>query len=99
MDSRVTPAMRARAAGLGYAEIGNDWARLVVEALRPGLVLCGHMHTRHRATMPLPGGGVARVCCLAEVGERGSADALAVFEVAHGDRTEIRELDDRGMPV
>lgn len=88
------PAMRARASGLDCDEIGNDWARLVVEALRPRLVLCGHMHTRHRATICLPGGGVASVCCLAEV--EAGPDAIAVFEVAHG---EVRELDERGVAV
>ncbi len=86
-------AMRARAARLGYDEIGNDYARLVVEALRPRLVLCGHMHTRHRATIGLEGGREAQVCCLSEVAA--GKDAIAVFEV---DGEGVRELGGDGGP-
>lgn len=88
------PAMRARAARLGYDEIGNDYARLVIEALRPRLVLCGHMHTRHRATIEFGDGGQARVCCLSEVAA--GADAIAVFEVDGG---SVREIGVDGGPT
>ncbi|MGE0710544.1 MAG: metallophosphoesterase [Planctomycetota bacterium] len=79
----------------GAGGFGNEPARLLVELLRPRLVLCGHMHFRHRARVPLRGtGGAAEVCCLAKVSHSpppGAAreDAVAVFEVRGGRPVEL----------
>lgn len=59
--------------------VGNDYARLLVEALQPRLVLCGHLHRRYASTVQHPGGQRSLVRCLASV-EQGN-DAFAIFQV------------------
>lgn len=73
--------------------VGNDYARLVAEALEPRLVLCGHLHKRYRGTLAHASGRVSQVCCLASV-EQG-ADAFAVF---HATPTGLHEVTRLGAP-
>jgi len=65
--------------GASHDLIGNAYARLLVDALQPRLVLCGHLHRRYAGTLQHPGGQRSLVRCLASV-EQG-ADAFAVFQV------------------
>lgn len=75
-------------AGLIEQPVPNEYAWLLVEGLRPRLVLCGHMHARHGQRLSLPGNGVAEFCGLGSV-EQGSA-ALAVFRIERdGVLTEV----------
>ncbi len=62
-----------------YEKVGNEYARLLVEALRPKLVLCGHMHKSYRNWISLSGDRQSYICCLASV-QQGSA-AIAVFRI------------------
>lgn len=57
--------------------VGNEYARLLVDALQPKLVLCGHMHRSYRASVHHASGRTTQVRCLASV-EQG-LDALGVF--------------------
>ncbi|MCA9659621.1 MAG: metallophosphoesterase family protein [Myxococcales bacterium] len=67
-----------------YDDVGNDYARMVMDHLAPQLVLCGHMHRRYRNRV-----GATEVCALADVDA--GADAFAFFEAtAQG----IAELGD-----
>lgn len=61
---------------------GNAPARLLVEILKPKLVLCGHLHRRDAFSIPLDGGATAEVICLGKVGQ--GPDAFAVFEIEDG---------------
>jgi hypothetical protein len=54
--------------------VGNEPARLLVERLRPKLVVAGHMHWRHRSRI-----GTSTFAAMAHIGA--GADALGVFEV------------------
>lgn len=54
--------------------VGSDFARMVVDALEPRLVLAGHMHWAHRSTI-----GVSAFAALGHIDI--GADALGVFEV------------------
>lgn len=58
--------------------VGNDYARLLIDALSPRLVLCGHMHRRYRQTLNIQGRQVA-VECLASLHE--NEDGFAVFAI------------------
>lgn len=78
---------------------GNDRCRMLLEELRPSLMLCGHMHQAHTAVV-----GPSAVRCLAKVPATGSVaffevldgvDALDGSSSDHGDggrRLVIREL-------
>ena len=61
-----------------HQQIGNEYARLLVEALQPKLVLCGHLHFKYRHSLPF-NNKVSSVCCLANV--RQGKDSVAVFRV------------------
>ncbi len=60
-------------------EVGNEYARLLVEALQPQLVLCGHMHISYRTLMQTPSGIFSKICCLANVLH--GKDSMAIFRV------------------
>jgi len=64
----------------GYENVGNEYARLVTEALQPKLLLCGHMHRRYRTRMSWSSGRATEVCCLAHI--RQGQDAIAIFRLA-----------------
>ncbi|AKF81582.1 metallophosphoesterase [Myxococcus fulvus 124B02] len=70
--------------------VGNEYARLVAEALQPRLVLCGHLHKHYRGTLKWPSGAQTPVCCLASV-EQG-AEAFAIFQVSRGALQEVTHL-------
>lgn len=57
--------------------VGNEYARLLVDALQPKLVLCGHMHRSYRGSIQHASGRTTTVRCLASV-EQG-VDAFGVF--------------------
>lgn len=60
-----------------YQEIGNKYARLLVETLQPKLVLCGHLHFKYRYSWSRSPGITSKICCLANVQQ--GKDSLAVF--------------------
>lgn len=60
-----------------YHEVGNGYARFLVDTLRPKLVLCGHMHKPYRTSIQHPTGEISQICCLASV-EQGK-ESIAVF--------------------
>ena len=62
-----------------FNEVGNEYARLLVESLKPKLVLCGHMHERYRTKMSWSN-GAADICCLASVKQ--GKDAIAIFRLS-----------------
>lgn len=62
-----------------YKEVGNEYARLLVEALHPQILLCGHMHKSYRNSVSLPPSTIINICCLANV-RQGEA-AIAVFRL------------------
>lgn len=70
------------AAKFGWVrEVGNEYARLLVEFLQPKLVLCGHMHQSYRTQIPLSH-GVADICCLANV--KLGQDRMGFFTFTEG---------------
>lgn len=69
--------------------LGNDPCRLLLENLRPTLMLCGHMHTAHTAVV-----GPSVVRCLAKVPAAGS---VAFFEVLDTDIVNGISSDDDGQ--
>jgi len=73
-----------------YQEIGNEYARLLVEALQPKLVLCGHLHFKYRYCLSLSPEINSNICCLANVQQ--GKDSLAVFRLTS--ESEIIEVVD-----
>ncbi|WP_224248318.1 metallophosphoesterase [Hyalangium gracile] len=72
-----------------YDAVGNEYARLVVEALQPRLVLCGHMHKAYRGALQLPSGRMSTVRCLDHVAH--GASCFAVFRLTDGELREVTE--------
>ncbi|MEZ4380933.1 MAG: metallophosphoesterase [Nannocystaceae bacterium] len=68
------PSFERQRRSMRYDDVGNDYARMIMEHLAPQLVLCGHMHKRYRSRV-----GATEVCALADVDA--GADAGAYFEV------------------
>lgn len=66
-----------RRRSLRYDAVGNEWARLLVDHLRPALVIAGHMHHPYRSTV-VTGGREVLFAGLARVGD--GSGAVAVFE-------------------
>lgn len=73
--------------------VGNPYARLLVDLLKPALVLCGHLHQPYRSVVTHPCGARTQICALDHV--RAGDGAIAVFarhsdgrleEVTHGGR-------------
>ena len=58
------------------AELGNEYTRLIIEALQPTVVACGHMHYPYRSEVPLANGEVATVICLADLPSDGGVVLL-----------------------
>lgn len=50
---------------------------MLVDSLKPRLVLCGHMHRYYRQKINRSDGGITQVCCLANT--RKGSDAVEVF--------------------
>ncbi|MEM7590543.1 MAG: metallophosphoesterase [Cyanobacteria bacterium P01_A01_bin.83] len=70
---------QSRYSNARYESIGNEYARLLVEALCPKLVLCGHMHLKYRSTLSFSSEIASQICCLANVQQ--GRDSLAVFRL------------------
>lgn len=60
--------------------IGNEYARLLVDTLKPRLVLCGHMHRYYRQQIPWLDGKITQICCLAHT--RSGSDAVEIFRLS-----------------
>ncbi|WP_338866455.1 metallophosphoesterase [Myxococcus stipitatus] len=76
--------------------VGNEYARLLAEALHPKLVLCGHLHKSYRGALIHASGADSQVCCLASV-EQGP-EAFAVFQVSPLGIQEITHLGTQESP-
>jgi Icc-related predicted phosphoesterase len=74
------PSSRGSAAG----NIGNPWARELVDRLRPRLVVAGHMHWRHRSRI-----GPSLFAAMGHIDT--GRDALGVFTVREDG--EIEEVE------
>lgn len=61
-----------------HQQIGNKYARLLIETLQPKLVLCGHLHFKYHCSLPF-NTRVSSIYCLANV--RQGKDSVAVFRV------------------
>lgn len=70
---------QGRRRAIDISSIGNEPARMLVDLLKPKLVLCGHMHCRYQRTIPHLSGGSTSVYCLADI--RQEFKALAFFRV------------------
>lgn len=66
---------------------GNPWARMLMEALEPALVLAGHMHLRYVRQLELTSGHPLTFAGLGHV--RDHEQALAVFEWSGGQLTQL----------
>ena len=66
-------------------QTGNEWARFLVDTLRPQLVLGGHMHWSHRSWI-----GKSRFVGLADVAS--GLESVALFRVTD---EGIEEIDFR----
>ncbi len=62
-----------------YQQLGNEYARLLVETLQPKLVLCGHMHLKYRCVVATSVDKISNICCLANV--RQGKEAIAIFKL------------------
>lgn len=65
--------------GSFFEQVGNEYARMLVEFLQPKLVLCGHMHKRYRQQISFSSGISTNICCLANVPQ--GQDAIAIFQL------------------
>ncbi|GBE93131.1 metallophosphoesterase [Nostoc cycadae] len=73
---------------IGYGELGNEFARMLVDLLLPKLVLCGHMHCKYRTKIITSDNQRIDICCLADINQ-GDA-AIALFHVTpHGELQEV----------
>lgn len=59
--------------------VGNEYARMLVEELKPRLVLCGHMHRYLYRQIVWPDETMTRVCCLANT--RSGSNAIEIFRL------------------
>lgn len=69
--------LQQRYSGAKYDLVGNEYARLLIEALQPKLVVFGHMHFRYTCSLTTANGIVSNICCLANV--KKGKDAIAIF--------------------
>lgn len=63
-----------------YDLVGNEYARMLVDELKPKLVVCGHLHKSYRNQISLTPGSFTDICCLANV--QSGADAISVFHLS-----------------
>ena len=74
--------------------IGNEPCRVLLDQIRPSLMVCGHMHTPFRTTV-----GETLIRC---VGKVPSTHALAVFEAVPtgtAKRLRVTELEAAALPA
>ncbi|MGK7923045.1 MAG: metallophosphoesterase [Trichodesmium sp.] len=73
-----------------YDQVGNEYARMLVDELKPQLVVCGHLHKSYRNQILVNTGIFTNVCCLANV--LSGTDAIAVFHLSKtGKITEVTQ--------
>lgn len=65
---------------LKYTQLGNEYARMLIEFLQPKLVLCGHMHKSYRNRVSFTPEVFTDICCLANVQQ--GKDAIAIFKLS-----------------
>ncbi|MGB3507685.1 MAG: metallophosphoesterase [Microcoleaceae cyanobacterium] len=71
-----------------YNLVGNEYARMLVDELKPKLVVCGHLHKSYRNQISLISGSFTDICCVANV--ISGLDAMAVFHLSKtGKITEV----------
>ncbi len=71
-----------------YDMVGNEYARMLVDELKPKLVVCGHLHKSYRNKISLTSGDFTDICCLANV--QSGADAIAIFHLSKtGEISEV----------
>lgn len=78
-----------------YDQVGNDYARMVMDLLEPQLVLCGHMHKRYRRALESSPEHTINVACMAHVMQKQAS--IAVFEIA--DTSEHRAGEHRARRI
>jgi lariat debranching enzyme len=84
VSDQATRALGFRGAG---DNIGNIPARLIVDTLKPKLVLCGHMHASFRTVINHSNGASTQVACLASVMQ----PSRAGFAFFSWDGTHLKE--------
>jgi len=71
-----------------YDMVGNEYARMLVDELKPKLVVCGHLHKSYRNKISLTSENFTDICCLANV--QSGADAIAIFHLSKtGEISEV----------
>ena len=90
VDPADAPDFEQQRRSMSYETVGNEYARLLVEALQPRLVLCGHMHKAYRGSIRHASGQVSTVRCLDHVAHGQSS--FAVFQSSGGQLREVTEL-------
>ena len=63
----------------GDIYISNEYARLLIEALQPKLVVFGHMHFRYTCSLTTVNRIVSNIFCLANV--KKGKEAIAIFRL------------------
>ena len=76
---------------LMYKNIGNEYARLVIELLKPQIVVCGHMHLSYRRTFYWPDGRLTKVLALANINSGSESVAIVA---AYGGKLEELAVSD-----
>ena len=88
VSAETLELLQQRYSNARYQSVGNEYARLLIEALQPKLVLCGHLHLKYRHVLSLQEQTLTHICCLANV--QSGKDALAVFYLSS--KLEIVEV-------
>ena len=84
LEGSEAAPLRAR---LRRSRGGNAYASVLVELLRPDLVLCGHMHEAHDHRWSWGGGRETLCCCLDHVMK--SDASVALFDLCDGQITPL----------
>ena len=61
-----------------YDQVGNDYARMLMDLLQLQLVLCGHMHKRYRRKLGPSPEHTVHIACMAHVMQ--GQGSIAIFE-------------------
>ena len=70
-------------------QVGNEYARMLVNELKPRLAICGHLHQKYRSSLIFPSGQTTNICCLANV--QSGWDSVGIFSVdCQGTIAEIK---------
>lgn len=82
VDPKDATAFQGQRRSFSHDSVGNEYARLLVDALQPKLVLCGHLHRSYATEIQHPSGKKTSVRCLASV-EQGR-EAYGYFGISGG---------------